>query len=99
MGRIALLALILLSIANSGHADETSVAGGSSARCPSCAAPQRLENPLASPAVGSSVFVSATQAETAGGSTGFFPVLPHGQRQFEVDSSKLRGQRFHWYAP
>lgn len=96
MGRIALLALILLSIASSGHADETSVAGGPAARCPSCAAPQRLDNPLASPAVGSPVFVSAVQAEAAGGSAGYFPVLPRGQRQFEVDSSKLPGQRFHW---
>ena len=95
MGRIALLVLILISAVGSGYAEETSVAGGTSTRCGSCVAPNQAEEPLMSPAIrSSSVFVLA-----GGASGGFFPVLPRGQRQFESESSKLRGQRFRWHAP
>lgn len=98
MGRIALFILILTWAVGSGCADEASVAGGTSTSSRSCVAPNQPEEWLPSPAAGSSTFAPEGQACTAGGSGGLFPVLPRAQRQFDVESSKLRGQRFRWHA-
>ena len=98
MGRIVLFVLVLLLAASSPHADEMSVAGGAATRCRTCVTPDRPEEPLPPPAIGPSVFVLAGPARTGVGNAGFFPVLPRGQRQFAVGSSKLRGPRFRWHA-
>lgn len=98
MGRIALLLLILMSTVGSGYADEASVAGRTSTSSRSCVARNQPEERLPSPAAGSSIFAADGQTCTAGGNGGLFPVLPRGQRQFDVESSKLRGQRFRWHA-
>ncbi|QGZ59100.1 hypothetical protein [Paraburkholderia acidiphila] len=98
MGRIALLLLILMPTVGSGYADEASIAGGTSTSSRSCVTRNQPQERLPSPAAGSSIFAPGAQACTAGGSGGLFPVLPRGQRQFDVESSKLRGQRFRWHA-
>lgn len=100
--RIALFAssvLILLCVSSSSYADELSVAGGTGASGSSCNHLERDGASCSFAVLDSPGIFAVRHAGQGRGGTSYFPVIPRGAGQFDVDGSKLGGEHFRWHFP